>query len=573
MAKFHGGKMVVKALEEERAPNVFSIGGGHIAHISDALIDSDVVLYGTRHEQAAVMMAEAQARITGRPGVALVTAGPGFTNAVTGVANAFMAGIPLVVIAGVVPTTMVGKLDLQEMDQHSVIKPIVKWSRRVENPERIPQAIHEAFLRARHGKPGPVYVEIPTDVLGTEVDESYIEWGKPLDPRPPAADPEAVEEAADMIASAKKPIIIAGSGVHFAGGAENLKRFAEGSGVPCFTNSLGKGCLPDAHPICFGPSLPIRPGPALFAITQSDCVILCGTRVNLFLGHGRLFKQDAKIIHINIDPEETDRNRPADLALIGDCARALDQLAKALAKKISPNDLAGWREELAKAGEQSLAFFRPQTESDQVPIHPLRLMKEVDDFLTEEDILVIDGGDTLVWMNMVRTNHGPGRSIESGLFGCLGVGLPYAIAAKLACPDRRVFAMVGDGAIGFNFMEFHTAVKLGLPITVVVANDQAWGMVRHSQQLRFGEDRTPGTDLGYVPYHKLVEALGGHGEEVKEPGEIRGAIERAANSGKPACVNVMVERDIVSPGSVALAAIGQRDIPLDALTKGQGGGY
>ena len=572
MAVYHGGQMVVKALQEENVANIFSIGGGHIAHISDAVMDSDITLYDTRHEQAAVMMAEAWSRLTGQPGVAVVTAGPGFTNAITGVADAAMAGVPLVVISGVVPTNMVGRLDLQEMDQHSVIKSLVKWSRRVENPERIPAVVHEAMNRARSGKPGPVYVEIPTDILGAEIDESYIDWGKVVLQKPPGADPESVEEAAQMIAGAEKPIIIGGSGVFFSQAMDVFTKFVENTGIPAFTSSMGKGCIPDTHPLCCGPSLPIRPGPAMAAITQSDCVVLCGTRVSLFYAHGRLFAKDAKIIHINIDPDESDRNRPADLALVGDCGRVLTQLNGELEGKVSPDKIKGWRESLDQARDQSLAGFAEQRDSDQVPVHPARLAKEIDEFLDPEDLLVVDGGDTSVWMNMVRTNHRAAGTLESGLFGCLGVGMPFALAAKLANPDRRVFAIVGDGSIGFNFMEFHTSLRFNLPVVVIVNNDQAWGMIRHSHQLKFGNDRLPGADLGYVPYHKMVEAMGGHGEEVREPGEIKAAIQRAVDSGKTACINVIAERDVISPGSVALAAIGQRDLPLDAMSGG-GGAY
>ncbi len=572
MGKIHGGQMVVKALTEERVAHVFHIGGGHISHITDALMDSDISLYDNRHEQASVMMADAQARLTGLPGVALVTAGPGFTNAITGVANAQLAGVPMVVLSGVVPTNMVGRLDLQEMDQHSVIKPMVKWSRRVENPERIPAVIHEAMTRARSGRPGPVYVEIPTDILGAQVDEQYISWGKVTEPSPPAADPAAAKEVAQAVLAAEKPIIVAGSGVWMAKAMEQLKRFVETSGVPCFTASMGKGCLPDSHPLCYGPSLAIRPGAALFGLSQSDLVILCGTRVSLFYAHGKLFNAGAKIVHINIDPEEVDRNRPADVALVGDAGRALTQLADLLEGKADPQKYAPWREALDGAAAASLASFAAQSGSDQTPIHPARLMKEIDEFLQPEDTLALDGGDTSIWMNMVRTNHRPGGSIESGLFGCLGVGLPYAAAAKMLEPERRVFAVVGDGSLGFNFMEFHTAVRLNLPIVVIVNNDQAWGMIRHSHQLRFGMDRHPCTDLGYVPYHKLVEALGGHGEEVEKPEDIKPALQRAVDSGKPALVNVIAERDVISPGSVALAAIGKTDLPLEEFSGG-GGGY
>lgn len=572
MAEYHGGQMVVKSLEREGVGQVFSINGGHISHISDALLDSDVALYDTRHEQAAVMMAEAVARVSGRAGVAVVTAGPGFTNALTGVADANLAGVPLLLIAGVAPLNMVGRLDLQEMEQLSVVRPMVKWSQRVENPRRIPAVIHEAMLHARSGRPGPVYVEIPADVLGASVDEKWIEWGRPLQPSAPAADPGGVEAAAALLRSSERPVLIAGSGVWWGQAMAELKGFVEDTGIPCFTTALGRGCLPDTHPLCYGPALAIRPGAALFALTRSDCILLLGTRLSLFLAQGKLFHAEARLIHVNLDPQECQRNRPADLAIIADAGRTLRQLQAELAGTLSPDRFAPWRRELDAAHAQSLAAFAGQRDSVAVPIHPARLMREINDFLSADDLLVGDGGDTVIWMNMVRTNHGPGRTLDSGLFGCLGVGLPFALAAKIAAPERRVFAVVGDGSVGFNFMEFHTAVRFGLPLVVIINNDQAWGMTRHSQQLRFGKERTPGSDLGYVPYHKLVEALGGHGEEVREPHQIRPALQRAVAAGTVACINVLVERDVISPGSFALAAIGKNEISLETFGKA-GGAY
>ncbi|MFO8056588.1 MAG: thiamine pyrophosphate-binding protein [bacterium] len=563
MARFHGGAMIVRALNDEGVEHVFTIGGGHIAHVSDSLMDSDINIYDTRHEQAAVMMADAWARCSGRPGVALVTAGPGFTNSLTGVANAQLAGVPLVIIAGVVPTNMVGRLDLQEMEQHDVIKPLVKWSRRVENPERLPAVIHEAMNRACSGKPGPVYVEVPTDVMGAEIDEKYIDWGKRIEPSRSSPDPAGIKEAAELIKGSRRPVIIAGSGVAASRAEKELKELVETTGIPCFTSSMGKGCLPDTHPLCYGPSLAIRPGAALAGMSQADCLVLLGTRISLFYAHGRLFNKDAKIINVNLDPEEFDRNRPADVGIAADAAAAARELTQALSSKVSKEQFENWRRTLEEAARQSLAEYEKQSGSEAVPIHPARLAREVDEFLSPADVLVLDGGDTSVWMNMARTNYRRAGTIESGLFGCLGVGLPYALAAKLALPDQRVYAIMGDGSVGFNFMEFHTSIRFGLPIVVIINNDQAWGMVRHSQQLRFGMDRTPATDLGYVPYHKLVEALGGYGEEVTEPADIKNALERATASGKTACVNVLTDREVISPGSVALSAIGKPDLPLD----------
>ncbi len=551
--------MVVKALQKEGASHIFSISGGHLAPIYDAIIDSDLNLEHTRHEQAAVMMADAWGRLSGQPGVALVTAGPGFTNAITGVANARMANVPVVIIGGAVPTDMVGRLDLQEIPQIEVIAPLVKWSRRVVNPAAIMDAIHEAFHHARSGNPGPVYLEIPADILGTMVDEGAI---KDCGNRPilkGGGDLDSIKAAVDLLAQASKPILIAGSGSWFARATDNLVKFVEQSGIPAFTTGMGKGVISDHHPLCFGPGFAVRPGAALPALVQADVVLLIATRISLFFAHGNIFNPAAKIIMANIDPDEMGRNRETAIGIVGDAKIVLGQLLEASQGKLRPEKYQGWVSALKKLEEAGLANFKPQLESDQVPIHPVRLCSELDKFLTEDDYLAVDGGDTSVWINMVRTYHKPGHTLESGLFGCLGVGLPYGSALQLAHPGSRVAVMVGDGAVGFNFMEFHTMIRLGLPVVVVVNNDQAWGMVRHSQMLRYGNHRTIGVDLGYVPYHKMVEALGGYGEEVTKPDQIRPALERAFASKKTALVNVLTERDIISPGSHALAAIGKKD--------------
>jgi len=559
MGKIHGGQMVVKALQKEGASHIFSISGGHLAPIYDACIDSDLCLEHTRHEQAAVMMADAWARITGQPGVAIVTAGPGFTNSLTSVANARMANVPVVIIGGAVPTDMVGRLDLQEIPQMEVITPLVKWARRVENPSRILESVHEAFHHARSGNPGPVYLEIPADIMGTEVDESAVINNGPRPLLKAGGDPSAIKQTVELLAGAAKPIIIAGSGAWFARAGESLTALVEQSGIPVFTTAMGKGVIPDTHPLCFGPGFGIRPGAALPALLQSDVVVLLGTRISLFFAHGNIFHANAKIIMATIDADEVGRNRKAEIAIIGDAGVIAGQLAEAGRGKLKPEKYRGWVEELKKAREAGLNNFKSQLESDQVPIHPVRLCHELDKFLNEDDYLAVDGGDTSVWMNMVRTYRKPMHTLESGLFGCLGVGLPYAVSLQLAHPGSRVAVMIGDGALGFNFMEFHTMIRLGLPIVVLVNNDQAWGMVRHSQMLRYGKDRTIGVDLGYVPYHKLVEALGGFGEEVKKPDQIRPALERAFAAKKPALINALTERDIISPGSHALAAIGKKE--------------
>jgi len=562
MTEFDGGRMIVKALEAEGVSHVFSISGGHIAPIYDALLDSGIRLVTTRHEQAAAMMAGGWARCTRQPGVCVVTAGPGFTNALTGVADAYMAGAPMVCIAGSVATDMADRLDLQDLNQLDVVKPITKWARRVITPARIGEAVHEAFKQARSGPPGPVYLEVPANVLETAVDQSRIIESAPV-PRPvPGLAPEETERVLDMLAASKKPVVVAGSGAWYSEAGPHLLRFAEVTGVPVFTSSGGKGAVSDDHPLCYGPGLAIRPGAALAALTGADLIFLVGTRISLFFAHGRILNPAAKLIHLNIDPGELGRNRVPDLGLTADAARALAQLAVAAEGKIEPENYKGWHTELKNAENSSLAFFRSQLEDKELPMHPLRLCRELDSFLGEEDVLALDGGDTQIWMNMLRRNRKPGTTLESGLFGCLGVGIPFAVAAAMANPGKHVHLITGDGSVGFNFMELHTALCNGLDITVVINNDKAWGMVKHSQIMKYGPERCCGVELGDVPYHKMLEALGGSAVEIEKIEDIRPQLEKARKRGGVNMLNVHTRPGVISPGSIALANIGK-----------EGGGY
>ena len=558
MAKVHGGQLVVEALKKEGVSHIFSISGGHIAPIYDALIDSGIKLVTTRHEQAAVMMAGGWARSTGKTGVALVTAGPGFTNAITGIADSLLAGAPVVCFGGAVATDMSDRLDLQELNQMDVIKPITRWARQVADIRRIPEMVHTAFRQARGGAPGPVYMEVPADVLGTEIDDAVLPKVGPLDRPRPGLGPDETNKVMDMIRVASKPVLVVGSGVYYANGVTDLVRFVDKTGIPTFTTGLGKGCISDEHKYCYGPSLAIRPGAALTALVGSDLIILVGTRISLFFAHGKIFNPAAKMIHLNIDPNELGRNRIPDLGLVADAGQALRQLAEAATGAVKPESFAAWRAQLDEAHKKAMEFFKPQVENNSAPIQPLKLCKELDTALEPDDILALDGGDTQVWMGMVRRNLKPGKTLDSGLFGCLGVGIPFAISAALAHPDKRVHALIGDGSLGFNFMELSTAMCLGVNITVVVNNDAAWGMCKHSQILKYGPGRVFGTEIGDVPYHKMLEALGGWAVEVDKPDRIRPAIDKARERGGVTMVNVHVAQGVISPGSVALANIGKK---------------
>ena len=560
MEPVNGGRLAAQALAAHGVKTIFTLSGGHITPIYQHLVETDIQLFDTRHEQSAVFMAEAYGRMTKKPGVALVTAGPGFTNALTPIANARMANSPLVLISGCVGIECIEKLDLQDMRQAPVIEPMVKKAFVCHKTERIPEFIDMALRTAVSGRPGPVYLELPVDVLNAQTDPAAVKSPRTVVESKPV-DAAQAEKIIDMIQAAQKPLIIAGSGVWYSGGEDDLRNLVEKTGIPVFTSANGRGTVSDEHPLCFESSLAIRPGGALVANMSADLVILLGARISLYYIFGDIFPQTAKLVQVDIQAEEIGRNRTVDLGVVSDAAamcrelgRIVEQkgLSSALQDKFSP-----WIKELKNAEEAGKAEAKPNWESAAVPIHPMRLAQEVNSFMNrEDDIVIADGGDTQIWMGMTRTIRRPGHYLDAGLFGCLAVGLPYANAAKYIYPDKRVCLIIGDGSVGFNFMEFETAIRRKLPVVTVISNDLGWGMIRHSQEIRMGKAIETGTLIGKVEYHKLVEDLGGKGFYVEKVEDVRPALEEAFASGKTCCINVMTDPTTISPGSVALANLG-----------------
>jgi acetolactate synthase-1/2/3 large subunit len=555
-----GAHLAAQALVDQGIDTIFTLSGGHITPIYQFLENSGITLYDTRHEQAAVFMAEAYGRMTRKPGVAMVTAGPGFTNALSAVANANMSNSPLVLISGCVGLESIEKLDLQDIRQAPVIEPMVKKAFVCHKPERVAEFVDMAFRTAISGRPGPVYLELPVDVLNCKMDG--------VTPNRPktevAARPVDLEKAGkimELIQAAEKPIIIAGSGAWYSDAGEELVKFVEATGIPTFTSAQGRGTISDTHPLCFESSLAIRPGGAMLANMSTDLVIILGSRISLYYIFGDIFPKTAKMVQVDIKAEELGRNRSVDLPVVSDIKAMLTELNRLVEAGGAGSSLtsrfAPWVETVKEADAAGKAEAKPNWESESVPIHPLRVSREINEFMNrEDDIVIADGGDTQIWMGMTRTIQRPGRYMDSGLYGCLGVGLPYANTAKYLNPDSRVCLSIGDGSTGFNFMEFETSIRKGLPIVVVISNDLGWGMIRHSQTIRLGHAIEAGTWIGHVDYHKMVEAIGGKGMFVDKPGDIRPALEEAFDSGKTTCINVMVDPDTISPGSVALANLG-----------------
>lgn len=555
-----GAQLAAQALIDRKIKYIFSLSGGHITPIYQFLEGSEVKIFDTRHEQSALFMAEAWGKMTRTAGVAMVTAGPGFTNALTGVASAHFSNTPLVLIAGCVGLDNKEKLDLQDMPQEAVIRPMVKKALVCHKAERIKEYVDMAFRIAESGRPGPVYLELPIDVLNTPVDKALVR-NTQTRVVSRSCDTDRAGALLEMIQAAEKPVIIAGTGAFQSGAGNELQAFIEATGMPLFTSLSGRGLVSDTHPLCFEGAIAIRPGGGFAAYIETDLVIVLGTRISLYYLFGDIFNPTAKIAQVDIEPAEMGRNRTVDLPVVSDikgflkaCNRLIaDQdLSEPLWKRFAP-----WIEKLNIAHKEGKGVAENDWASDKIPVHPMRLARQINEFMDkEDDIVVADGGDTTTWMGMTRTMPRPGRYLDYGIFGSLGVGLPYANAAKLLHPDKRVLLMTGDGSIGFNFMEFETAIRKNLPIVVVISNDLGWGMIRHSQEIRIGHAIEAGTYIGKVDYHKMVEAIGGKGFYVEDPKDIGSALEQAFASGKVCCINVMTDPTTVSPASVALANVG-----------------
>jgi len=546
MAKIAGGHLVAKYMKTiENIRKVFTLSGGHIENILDGFTEYHIETIDVRHEQAAAMMAHAWSIYTGEPGVCLVTAGPGFTNSLTGIVNAYLDNVPLVVLCGRHPLRDDLTGALQEMNQIDMIKPVTKWNATCYETKRIPEYMSIAFRQATMGRPGPVFLELPPDILFTEVDADKVEMPKRRFHKTSFHPEESeLQEAAGLINSARKPLFLGGSGVGMSGCENELKSFIEKTGMPFALLNNGRGALPDNHPLCIndGGYTGIMTG-----LPQTDVIVAAGIRFNWVLQSGKLFP-NAKVIRIDIDPHEIDRNRPSDVGLAGDCGYILNQLMPL----IEACDHGEWETKLRSAYKAFMTTELEQREMPSDPIHPNRLVAKIMAVFGEDAYYVADGGDTSYYgLAGFRSIHKAGVLIPAGaLLGCLGTGIPFAMAAKLANPDKPVVVLNGDGSFGFNSMEFDTMVRHNIPVICVVNNDCAWGMIKHSQRMSIGENRTTCAELGLRHYEKMVEGLGGYGELVTEDKEIIPALQRAVDSGKPACINVITDNTVTSPATV-----------------------
>jgi acetolactate synthase-1/2/3 large subunit len=532
--KLQGGRLAARAIAAHGVDTVFTLSGGHVMPVYEGCRHEGVRVLDVRHEQAAAHAAEAWGRIGRTCGVAVVTAGPGVTGTLTAVANCFVAQTPLVVIGGARPVVQAGQGALQELDQVSLFKPVTKWAEICTDPERIPDFVAAAFRHARARPRGPVYLELPMDVLFADADDPGPLAPARLDARP-FGDPDEIARAADLLSRAERPLLIAGSGVWWDGAWEELRSLVDAGRIPVFLQGSARGAVPPDDELVFAHAR----GTALEA---ADVVCVVGTGLDFRLGFGRL-PRETRLVQVHADAAELGRNRSPDVGIVGDCAAVL----AALADSVRPvSDRPDWLVRLREAEAAWWDAHRGEIESDAAPLHHYRLGAELDAVLDPGTIVIGDGGDVVAAVSRVLRVRRPGHWFDPGPFGCLGVGPPYALGVLAAEPEAQVVVVAGDGAFGLNGFEFETLTRFDLPAVFVIGNDAAWGEIRVPQVGIYGPDGEVATRLAPSRYDRLVEAFGGHGEHVERPEELRPALERALGSGRPAIVNVMLDPDAMA---------------------------
>jgi acetolactate synthase I/II/III large subunit len=533
---FHGGRILARKLRSEGIEFVFTLTGGHISPIYDGCArEGGFRLIDVRHEQAAAHAADAYARLNRRPAVAAVTAGPGLTGAITGIANAFYAGSPVVLLGGRNPLSLEGMGSLQDAPQAELLRPVTKRVDVAFDAWRLGEVLHYAFSVARSPRPGPVYVDLPLDVQLTEVDPESCYVPPPSTYRcEPGPDPDLTAEVARRLSRAKNPVVVAGSGAYWSGVEEELKALLETAHLPLYVNGQARGIVPSTHPQLF--TLTRRA-----ALAATDMLLVLGADFDFRLGYGRNINSDAFVVHVDTQADKIGQNRPVNIGIVSNIrlfARELLRHSAIIGRGRPRAATIRLRTEEQRKRKAAAA----EMQSDQEPVHPKRFAAEVAAFLDKDAVVIADGGDIAATAaSVINVNH-PGHWLDPGPFGCLGVGVPFAMAARLTHPGRQIVTIFGDGAFGFNAFEYDSAVRQKLPFVGVIGNDGAWGEMRTFHEKLFGADHMEAQYLSQsTRYDRVVEALGGHGERVTRPGDIRPALERAAASGVPSVVDVVLD--------------------------------
>ena len=535
MAELTGSEIIAKCLAKEGIKDLFFIMGGPMLLAEATCIKEGIRMIDVRHEQAAAYACQAYSRLKQTPSVCMAASGPGVTNLITGMANALIDCCPVVAFGGSSPLSQFGRQVFQEIDQVELMRGCCKHVDRIVNLKRIPQQVHFALEKAISGKPGPVYVDCPGDMLYQKIDENLIDWsyaGRPLMDSRPLGDPRQVNALVSALQKAERPLIVSGSGVIWSRAWTEMQQFVEAAGVPFYTTPQGRGVVPDDHEYSY---LAMRSS----AFRDADLIIVLGTRMNYIIGHASppRFGPSATIARIDVSAEEiATAARYVDIPIVGDCKAVLQQLLDGIKGKITANNYKAWRQKLHDGEQQKRSAAGANRPAEDGDIHPVRMLEAVRDFAKRDAILCVDGQETLNFGRQTMPTFAPGHRLNSGPFGTMGVGLPFGVGAKAACPDKQVIVVHGDGSMGMNAMEIDTAIRHKLPLLIVISLNGGWTGDPKREK--------PGRDLGYMRYDKMCEAFGGYGEYVTKPEDITPALERAqrkVDEGMVALVNVRTD--------------------------------
>lgn len=546
MAFVHGGRLVAQALKRHGTTHLFTLCGGHIQAIYDGCLDEGIRVVDVRHEQTAGHAADGYARVTGRPGVCAVTAGPGVTDVVTAIANAQRAQVPLVCIGGAGPKLLCDMGSLQDMDHVALMRPITKWSVQVPETRRIVEYIDAAFRVAQANTPGPVFLEMPLDLLMNMHDDTDLPATRPLpEPPRPAADPRLVAQAAELLKNAQRPCFLVGSQLRWSPARDRVAAALERLNAPVFVNGMARGTLPHAHPLLFSRS-------RRFALSQADLVFVLGTPFDFRVDYGRspTWNVEAKIIQIDLDGAELGRNRRVDVAIHADSGVFLEQLAKELDE--TKIEYRIWTAAVRADEDKRRAKMQAEIDSEDSPPNPLRVCHELGKRLGPNDIVIGDGGDFVATAAYVLKLQAPQLWMDPGPLGTLGVGPGYAMAAKLARPDANVVLVYGDGSFGLHGIEFEAMARQAIPVIALIGNDAGWTQIRRGQVDLYGAERAVATGLDYTHYEKIVEACGGRGWWVEKVEDLGPALDEAFACKKPACINVKIAKSDFRKGAISV---------------------
>lgn len=545
-AEQHGGKLLASRLKAAGVTKLFTLSGGHIFSVYDGCRDLDIDIVDVRHEQTAAFAAEGWAKVTREPGVCALTAGPGVTNGMSAITGAYENESPMVVFGGRAPAFRWGQGSLQEIDHVPFMKPVTRLAETATSTDGIPDLVDAAFAAASGPPGGPAFVDLPMDVVFMEGSPSE----KPFAENDPAlfdpADGGLIDQAAALLAGASRPVIMAGTGLYWGHGETELRRLSEELGVPVFLNGLGRGCLPADHPNFFARARST-------ALKGADVALVIGAQLDFRLGFGGSFGDETSLIVLNSSPASKRTERPIAVDMVGGIARSLAGLRSGASPSGAVVDAReAWLKELRELETSKRAGEQAELSEGRSPLHPVRVYGELAPMLDRDATIVCDGGDFVSYAGKFIDTYEPGCWMDPGPYGCLGTGPGYALAAKLAKPDKQVVMMMGDGAFGFSGMDFDTLVRHEVPVVAVIGNNGIWGLEKHPMEFLYGysvaAELTP-----EMRYDEIVRTLGGHGEFVQKPEDLRGALERAFESGKPAVVNVSTDPSVAYPRSANLA--------------------